>query len=484
MADPAKLMRFVLLLLALIAAERFPAAHAQAVLKGDFWKQQALTDIIPAWEQHVFNEETGGFHAYLKRDWTPYQHNRQYPGMLSRQLFSFSAAYLLSGDQHYLALADSTFRYMVRHGWDTTYGGWYAEIGPHGRVTKAGKDLFMQTYAITGLTLYYATTRNPEAKAYLDTTYQRLRTQAWDQQNQGYYNSLTQDWQVADPQKDFSPQLAPASGFLTYLYPITRKAAYRDHFQTLLTMAWEKMRHPRQPWIMESFTRDWQLIKGQNTHMNVGHNAEVVWLMLRLYHLTGDPVYRKHARTLHQPLVQQAYDTASGAWYHQIPVDKAQPRTATASWWVQAYGNMTQLYLYRVTQDQQYLERFQAGCRFWNKAFLDEQYGGTVLKADLAGNPEKGAKAVRTKTAYHAMEHALLNYCYLKLWVQDQPARLHYRLTNTTKGDQFRPVFLADPEVRIQQVTINGEPWKQFQPKEQVITLPEGEALRLTITLQ
>jgi aminopeptidase N len=82
------------------------------------------------------------------------------------------------------------------------------------------------------------------------------------------------------------------------------------------------------------------------------------------------------------------------------------------------------------------------------------------------------------------MEHALLNYCYLKLWVQDQPARLHYRLTNTTKGDQFRPVFLADPEIRIQQVTINGEPWQQFQPKEQVITLPEGEALRLTITLQ
>lgn len=43
---------------------------------------------------------------------------------------------------------------------------------------------------------------------------------------------------------------------------------------------------------------------------------------------------------------------------------------------------------------------------------------------------------------------------------------------------------MADPEIRIQQVTINGEPWQQFQPKEQVITLPEGKALRLTITLQ
>jgi mannose/cellobiose epimerase-like protein (N-acyl-D-glucosamine 2-epimerase family) len=477
-------MRFVLVLLALIAAGRFPAAYGQEVLQGDFWKQQALVDIIPAWEQHVFNDSTGGFHAYLKHDWTPYKHDRQYPGMLSRQLFSFSAAYLLSGDQHYLAVADSTFRYMVRHGWDTAHSGWYEEIGPKGQVTKATKDLFMQTYAIAGLTLYYATTRNPEAKAYLDTTYQRLRTKAWDKPNKGYYNSLKQDWRVADPQKNFSPQLAPASGFLTYLYPITRNAKYRNHFQTLLTMAWNQMRHPQQPWIMESFTRDWQLIEGQNANMNVGHNAEVVWLMLRLYHLTGEPGYRQKALRLNQPLTQRAYDSASGAWYHQIPVDKAHPKAKTASWWVQAYGNMTQLYLYRITKDEQYLKRFQAGSRFWNRAFLDEQYGGTVLKADLAGNTQKGAKAVRTKTAYHAMEHALLNYLYLKCWVQEQPARLHYCLTNTAKGDQFRPVFLADPEVRIKQVTINGEPWKHFDADEQVITLPEGKQLRLKVTLQ
>lgn len=479
-----KLMRLSLLLLVLMTAVGTRQSCAQEVLKGEHWKTQAMETIIPAWEEHVFNEATGGFHAYLKQDWTPYRHNRQYPGMLSRQLFSFSAAYLLSGDEHYLALADSTFRYMVRKGWDTRYGGWYEEIGPQGRVTKAGKDLFMQTYAITGLTLYYTATRHPEAKAYLDTTYQRLRTKAWDQANRGYYNSLKPDWTVADPQKDFSPQLAPASGFLTYLYPVTRNAKYRDHFQTLLTMAWNQMRHPMQPWIMESFTPDWQLIEGQNAEMNVGHNAEVVWLMLRLYHLTGDPGYRQKALSLNEPLTQQAYDTASGAWYHQIPVEQPQQKVETASWWVQAYGNMTQLYLYRVTQDQRFLERFQQGCRFWDQAFLDEQYGGTVLKADFDGNVEKGAKAVRTKTAYHAMEHALLNYCYLRLWVQDRPARLHYRLTNTTKGDQFRPVFLADPEIRIREVTINGRSWKRFDAEEQVITLPEGKQLRLEVTLQ
>lgn len=473
-------LTFILLLSSLLSVK----CQESAVLKGAFWKQQALQQVIPGWEKHVFNKQTGGFHAYLKRDWTPYQNNRQYPGMIARQLFSFSAAYLLSGDAHYLKLADSTFQYMVKHGWDRQYGGWYEQIGPNGRITKAKKDLFMQTYAITGLTLYYATTRNPTAKTYLERSYALLRQHAWDAKNLGYYDALNRNLSTASSQKDFSPQLAPASGFLTYLYPITRQTKYKAHFKTLLDMAWTEMRHPSKPWVMESFTKDWQMIKGQNEAMNVGHNLEVVWLMARLYQLTGKPKYKQRALQLSKPLTQQAYNSETGAWYYKIPIDNPDERDSTASWWVQAYGNMTQLYLYRITQRKQYLNRFRKGAQFWNKAFLDEQYGGTVLKADFEGNIEKGAKAVRTKTAYHAMEHGLLNYLYLRLWVEGKPAKLHYQLSNTEQGQTFHPLFLANPQAQIKLVTINGEVWNQFDPEEQTITLPEADNLKIQVKLQ
>ena len=476
-------MRLFLLTL-FITVLACPYVSGQKVLKGDFWKQQALADIIPVWKKHVFNDKTGGFHAYLKQDWTPNKNDKQYPGMISRQLFSFSAAYLLSGDAHYLKLADSTFQYMVRYGWDKQYGGWYNELGALGQVTQSSKDLFMQTYAITGLTLYYAATRDPKAKTYLDRSYTILQENAWDKENQGYYRELNEDLSVASTRKDFSPQLAPASGFLTYLYPITRKAEYKAHFDTLLNMAWDKMRHPDKPWIMESFTSDWQMIEGRNEAMNVGHNVEVVWLMLRLFHLTDNPDYREKALTLNAPLQKSAFDSVSGAWYHKIPVGQPDKKEKTASWWVQAYGNMTQLYLYNVTQSEQYLERFRKGARFWNEAFLDDNHGGTVLKADFKGNVEKGAKAVRTKTAYHAMEHALLNYLYLKLWVQDQPATLHYRLTNTKQGDTFSPTLLADPGVTIREVQINGQNWEEFDAGKGVIQLPEGERLEVVVKVE
>ena len=454
------------------------------VLKGQFWKNQALESIIPAWQAHVFNEADGGFYAHLKQDWTPYQNEQQYPGMIARQLFSFSAAYLLSGDAEYLKLADSTFQYLVKHGWDKEYGGWYERIGPHGEVTKDKKDLFMQTYAITGLTLYYATTHNPMAKTYLERSYALLRQHAWDRKNQGYYDALDRSLSVADTQKGFSPQLAPASGFLTYLYPVTGQSKYKAHFQTLLDMAWEKMRHPEKPWIMESFTRDWQLIKGRNNAMNVGHNLEVVWLLLRLYHFTDDSAYRQKALKLNGPLTRQAFDSTTGAWYHKLPVNTSQKAEREASWWVQAYANMTQLYLYRVTGYDRYLKRFRKGAGFWNRVFVDNKNGGTILKATFHGSVQKGAKAVRTKTAYHAMEHALLNYLYVRLWVQEKPVNLHYRLDPSQHGQTFRPVFMADPSVSVKAVRINGKAWQQFDAEQQTIQLPRNGPVKVRVTLQ
>lgn len=457
---------------------------AQKVLQGDFWKKQALQNIIPAWQNHVYNTQNGGFHAHLEQDWTPNGQNRQYPGMISRHLFSFSAAYLMSGNPVYLKDARNVYHYLVENGWDETHGGWYNELNQKGEVVDSSKDLFMQTYAITGLAMYHTVTRNPSALSYLEKSYNILQKHAWDSVNQGYYRALNGDLSVSNPQKDFSPQLAPASGFLTYLYPATGEKQYLDQMQTILEMAWKHMRHPTEPWIMESFDEKWQMINGQNEAMNVGHNLEVVWLLLRLYHMTDDVTFKQHALELTYPLNSQSFDPNTGAWYHHLPVNHPKRDEHQPVWWVQAYGNMTQLYLYKVTGAEQYLENFRKGAEYWNKAFIDEQYGGTFLKTKLDGSTLKGAKAVRTKTSYHAIEHGLLNFLYLNLWVNKEPVNLHYQLTHTKEGSTFHPSILADTAVVIQSVMINGEQWKEYDAKTNTIQLPGAEHLTIKVTLE
>jgi hypothetical protein len=78
-----------------------------------------------------------------------------------------------------------------------------------------------------------------------------------------------------------------------------------------------------------------------------------------------------------------------------------------------------------------------------------------VLRAHLDGGVADGAKAVRTKTSYHAMEHSLLAYLYLSLWENKSSATLHYRV-NDPDGGRLYPLPIEDLGARIQDASINS----------------------------
>jgi len=458
-----------------------PSLHAQptdSLLQGPIWKAQGLTNILPAWTEHARNRAAGGFYSGLDRDWTPTDTTHQYPGMLARHLYSYSAGYLMNGQTAHLQQARTTFDFMVEHGWDERFGGWYNAVRPSGAVADSSKDLFMQIYATTGLALYYIVTRDSVAKEYLARSRRFMKEHAWDEQHGGYVDVLARNGSVKSAVKDFSPQLAPLSGYLLYLYPATRDSTYLREAERIMDLTLTHMQGDR-GWIRERFARDWTFLPNdsKNSHLNVGHNLEVAWLLLRLHALTGTNQYRREGLALADTLLEHAFHDETGAWRHKLkrtdpsqPLDSDRKETPdTAVWWVQAYGNMLQLYAYRTTGKERYLDAFRSGARFWNEAFVDEMYGGTVLRATLDGTVVDGEKAVRTKTSYHAVEHALLNFLYLTLWVNEDPVTLHYHIDGPFE-EQFFPLPVeTDPTV--QRITVEGR----------AQTPPGAEGLRLQV---
>ena len=152
-------------------------------------------------------------------------------------------------------------------------------------------------------------------------------------------------------------------------------------------------------------------------------------------------------------------------------------------WWVQAYGNMLQLYAYRMTGKTRYREAFRQGARFWSQHFVDHKHGGTVLRVHLDGRVADGAKAVRTKTSYHALEHALLNYLYLSLWINEAPTTLHYRIQGPFEG-AFGPLPVEATNPQIQRMSV-GSRQKTFSNPAGMVRLNfQGDtALDLTVTV-
>jgi len=392
--------------------------------------------------------------------------------MLARRLYSHSAAYLMSGDDGHLQRADALFAFLVEHGWDETHGGWYNAVTRAGAVVDAEKDLFMQIYATTGLALYYVATRDERARTYLQRSRSFMRKHGWDPEHGGYVDALHRDGSVRNATKDFSPQLAPVSGYLLSLYSTTRDSSYLREAERLLDLTLTHMQDER-GWILERFASDWAFLPddAKNSHINVGHNLEVAWLLLRLHALTGKDRYRRTGLALTDRLLEHAFHAETGAWLHKLKRTAPSKHPDTAVWWVQAYGNMLQLYAHRTTGDARYREAFRKGARFWTDAFVDPEQGGTVLRTTLDGAVVDGDKAVRTKTSYHAVEHALLLALDLDLWTADAPTTLHYRL-DSVPDLPFFPLPVEDAP-RIDRVRIDGTPRPRTAAPNGTVRLPD-----------
>lgn len=449
-------------------------AQKRELLDGKTWKKQGLTTIIPAWIENGIDPADGQFYAFMDRQWKPYKDGTKYPGMLSRHLFSFSTAYMLSGEQQYLDRADQLFNYLVKHGWDQEYGGWHYAINTKGKAINSKKDLFMNIYAITGLSMYYMVTHNEEAMQYIQKSRSLLQQYAWDHSNGGYYKSLNRSWKVTDSTKVFTPQIAPVSGYLLYLYAATQEQEYLDETKKLMSLAENHLQDTETGWIREKFDAEWNSLAKTRSdeRLDIGHNIEVSWMWLRLHAITGTSSYKQKAKKLYNQLHRHAF-RSNGSWLRKMNMANPEIHPSTTSWWVQAYGNMLQLAMAGYGKEPQSLESYQKGATFWNKAFVDQKYGGTILSATLEGAVDRGHKAVRSKTSYHAMELSLLKYLYLNLLINKEPVSLYFNFDSDSDDKPLCPLPIYSSGATITGVTLNGKSVPVTNQAKPCISLPK-----------
>lgn len=460
---------------------------SEQLLDGEYWKRQGVQEILPKWTQNGIDSVDRRYHAFLDRQWKPFRGSEKYPGMISRHLFSYSAAYMMSGEPRFLEIADTLFVDLATNGWDREHGGWYYAIGRDGNPVDSQKDLFMNIYAATGLAMYYMITHNSEALELIQRTQKLMGDDAWDSDYAGYYRRLNRAWQVTDSSKVFTPQVAPVSGYLLYLFSATQDSIYLENSRELISLTMASLQDDSTGWIREGFGPHWETEQENNAgkeHINIGHNIEVAWMLLRLFEITGNEIYLNDALPLADKLFEQIFHNET-VWPHKTPLNNPGNYNDTSPWWIQAYGNMLALYTYHTTGETRYLDIFKNGSRFWNTAFVDSIYGGTVLSATLEGKIDRGDKAVRTKTSYHALEHALLNYLYLDLWVNEKPVTLYFSFNSQSDEKPLCPLPVEGTGTEFLSLEINGQPVSiDGKIKNGCIDIQSAKASNIKVTLK
>jgi mannobiose 2-epimerase len=422
---------------------------ARPVMTGEYWKDQAVSQIMPGWIMHAADIDSGGFITNLDGNWNASPDTRKYPSMTGRHLFSFSVAYLMTGDEQYLTLANSAKDFLLNHCLDTVYGGWYDVLNRDGSPAATSKNMFIQTYALTGLSMYYFVTHDREVLKHIETTDSLLMSAMWDNVNGGFYNSAERDWQIVDSNKSFASELAPVSGYLINLGLATGDTSYYGRSRRIIDLAGSRMKDPDSGWILEYFDREWNVSNPGNELINTGHNLETAWMILRLDVAEGDAVLLNQSEPLEDSLYRYAFDDVSGFWYDELENRTNRVRSAWSYWWIQAYGNMYSLWSYRATGNPERLYQFGKGAQFWDDFFLDHLNGDTYMSVFNDGTVRDPLKGNQYKTSYHSMEQCLLNYLCLSLWVEKKPVPLWFSLPVAEEGEILYPFPVGDKDLSV-----------------------------------
>lgn len=455
-------------------------------LEGEFWSQQALKEIIPFWN-HTLDDKNGGYFTDVDRKGVINPNGSKYPRMVSRLIYGFCTAYLLSGDNQYLQLAKHGLDYMKKYGWDQEYGGWYGELNVNNIPSAGKKNLFDQSYGNLGPIFYYYVTGDTEALALVEKTHRLMKDKAWDKEFKGYYEEVNRDWSVSQTEKSFNAEIDTATAYLIYEYLATKKPDLLKDLKDIADVAMEHMYDQKTGYFRERFSRKWNYITNYlgPDQIDIGHNLKTVWVMFRIYDLTGEAKYYAFAKSLATKLLATGWDNQYSGWFFckNVNTPASTYYEKSKCWWTQTEGNFMLLNLYHITRDKSHLEIYQKNAGFWDTYFVDHQYKEVYSYTFQDGTKNDTSKGNLYKSAYHSMENALMNYLYLQLYVHKKTAELNFSLSAASEGTKHYLKIVENPAVMIQKAEINGAPWQQFNAEEGYIILPKGNNMKVKVVL-
>ena len=296
---------------------------------------------------------------------------------------------------------------------------------------------------------------------------------------------MNRDWSVNSSNKSFSSVITPVSGYLFYLYLATRDSKYLGQIDKIMTATMENMVDSASGWVLETFDSNWKYLPGREDEheVNIGHNIEAVWMLLRNYLLTEDRKNFELSRNILDKIYSTGVYNQYGIWLSNISRTDSALKTSRTYWWIQAYGNMLCLYLYHITGENKYLDDFRKGALAWDSGFMDRKNGDTYMSTDYAGNRLDGTKANRFKTSYHSIEQCLLNYLCLNLWVNNEPVELNFSIVRPEEGDLLWPVLIEDPNVRIRSISSDPSHLTTRINENLSVRLPSGKNVLLKVVL-
>ena len=451
---------------------------------------------------------------------------RQETDTISRLVYGFASAYMMTGDDRYLEGAEKGTEYLRDHmrfyDPDEKVVYWYHGIDVQGqRETKVfasefGDDFdaipaYEQIYALAGPLQTYRVTGDPRILQDAELTVDLFDRFFLDRSKGGYFSHL--DPIALDPRSDalgankgkknWNSVGDHAPAYLINLYLATGERRYADFLEyTFDTIEQYFPDYGHSPFVQEKFYEDWS---HDTTHMwqqnrgVVGHNLKIAWNLLRMHSLKPKQKYEALARRIAAEIPKVGMDRQRGGWYDVMERarrgDEELHRLAfhdRKAWWQQEQGILAYLILHGVLGDPEYLKYARESAAFYNAFFLDHDDGAVYFNVLANGIPylmgTERFKGSHSMSGYHSTELCYLAATYTNLLITKQPLELYFKpYPNGFRRNILRvsPDLLPPGSIRLSEVWANGEKYTHFDTDGLTVRVPDSqEAVQIKVRLE
>ena len=446
------------------------AGQTTELPRGERWLQHLEKDLNPFWlMETAFGEPVGNFPTYRCNNgellnlsdtclafsqlgpddtWITENLDKDYIRMKSRQAFLYGVAYHLTGNPKFLSLAKAGVDWIRQHGLDQENGGAFTYF--EGEDRRPGPTFGQRTsqdlaYTLQGLAFYYYLTRAPELlsdivslKDFIFENYYapKLDMMMWIPQN-------SQDKGSENQSKELVSQLDQVNAYMLLLAPLLPEP-YQSQWK-------QDLAHLSRIMMNQFYSPEYNVFWGQvnnpsdrelgTRHTDYGHSIKTFWMIYLTGKLVDNERFIDFARTNASRLLEEAYDSKSGAWARRPLFDKNGKviPDLDKEWWI--YAELDQMVATLALKDPSYADKYlKSTFSWWFDNMVDQQHHEVWHWRSWSNSEVKYPKQHLWKNGYHTYEHALIGYLVSQK-MQGEPVKLYFARQEGQEKEGIRPYY-------------------------------------------
>jgi mannobiose 2-epimerase len=372
------------------------------------FESELYQNILPFWMHHAPDLKNGGFVGGLTNDLTVRNDIPRTAVAYTRFLWTFSHAFIVTGNEDYLEIAHRAYHYIKSAFWDNVYGGLFWSVDRYGQVVRERKHSYAQAFGVYGLSEYFKATGFAESLDLANGLFTLLEAHAFDHIYGGYFEGCALDWSALPDmrlgeddlncQKSMNTMLHILEAY-TNLVQVSSDKRVKSQLLKIIPLFQTKIIGPDGHFRLY-FNAEWVPL---SDHLSYGHDIEGSWLLIEAADAIGDDALTQSvsqsALQLARAVLQDGIRDDNGIIQEATPDEITNPNI---EWWSQAEAVVGFFNAFQMTGDKDYQIAAENSWKFINDFLVDRQFGGWIKRLLPDLSPDKASlKAGPWEGPYH-----------------------------------------------------------------------------------